>query len=230
MYKASIFWYSMLTWDWHWEFQLWKATWHDSQELDFVKRVQAKRPSWENHNREKHENTQISPNITHKLWTLLASGMPGRSYQAKPGLASGCQVKSSVSMLRAPVLALIIETSAVWSWCRRSFQDICRGLWNSVSFSNFYGFSLYNANCPFLAKTAPCLAFSLRSLDTPSLLKSWQKHYLRTINFFICIIACSDTLNKNFGNEFYFKFSYRNFNYRGESPNTTPNDWWHRGI
>jgi hypothetical protein len=34
----------MLTWD-HWEFQLWKATWHDSQELDFVQRVKEKRPS-----------------------------------------------------------------------------------------------------------------------------------------------------------------------------------------
>jgi hypothetical protein len=44
MYKASIFWYSMLTWD-HWEFQLWKATWHDSQELDFVQGVKEKRPS-----------------------------------------------------------------------------------------------------------------------------------------------------------------------------------------
>jgi hypothetical protein len=36
MYQASTFWYSKLTWD-HWEFQLWKVTWHDSQELDFVK-------------------------------------------------------------------------------------------------------------------------------------------------------------------------------------------------
>jgi hypothetical protein len=31
MYKASIFLYSMLTWD-HWEFQLWNETWHDSLE------------------------------------------------------------------------------------------------------------------------------------------------------------------------------------------------------
>jgi hypothetical protein len=44
MYKAFIFWYSMLTWD-HWEFQLWKATEHDSQELDFVQGVKGKRPS-----------------------------------------------------------------------------------------------------------------------------------------------------------------------------------------
>jgi hypothetical protein len=45
-------------------------------------------------------------------------------------------------------------------------------------------------------------------------------------NFFICIIVCSDTINKIFGNESYFK----NFNYRGESPNVTPNkDWWRRG-
>jgi hypothetical protein len=32
----------MLTWD-HWEFQLWKATWHDSQELDFVQREKENR-------------------------------------------------------------------------------------------------------------------------------------------------------------------------------------------
>jgi hypothetical protein len=48
----------------------------------------------------------------------------------KPGLPSGCQVNIKYSMLRVPILALIIETSAVWPWCRRSFQDICRGLDN----------------------------------------------------------------------------------------------------
>jgi hypothetical protein len=48
--------------------------------------------TWENHHCEKHENTQISPNLTHKLWKMLAPGMPGRSYQTKPGLPSGCQV------------------------------------------------------------------------------------------------------------------------------------------
>jgi hypothetical protein len=32
-------------------------------------------------------------------------------------------------MLKVPVLALIIETSTVWPWYRRSFQGICRGLW-----------------------------------------------------------------------------------------------------
>jgi hypothetical protein len=44
--------------------------------------------SWENHQCEKHGNTQISPNLSHKLWKRLAPGMPGRSYQTKPG----CQV------------------------------------------------------------------------------------------------------------------------------------------
>jgi hypothetical protein len=43
------------------------------------------------------------------------------------GLPSGCQV--NISMIKVPVLALMIETSAVWPWYRRSFQDICRGLW-----------------------------------------------------------------------------------------------------
>jgi hypothetical protein len=41
---------------------------------------------------EKHGNTQISPNLSHKLWKRLAPGMPGRSYQTKAGLPSGCQV------------------------------------------------------------------------------------------------------------------------------------------
>jgi hypothetical protein len=42
----------------------------------------------------------------------------------------GARWTSNVSsMLRVPVLALIIETSAVWPWCRRSFQDVCRGQW-----------------------------------------------------------------------------------------------------
>jgi hypothetical protein len=36
--------------------------------------------------------TQISPTLTHKLRKMLAPGMPGRSYQTKPGLPSGCQV------------------------------------------------------------------------------------------------------------------------------------------
>jgi hypothetical protein len=49
----------------------------------------------------------------------------------KPNEAShqGARWTSSVSMLKVPVLALIIETSAVWPWCRRLFQDIWRGLW-----------------------------------------------------------------------------------------------------
>jgi hypothetical protein len=49
----------------------------------------------------------------------------------KPNQAShqGARWTSCVSMLKVPVLALIIETSAVWPWCRRSFQYICRGLW-----------------------------------------------------------------------------------------------------
>jgi hypothetical protein len=48
--------------------------------------------TWENHHCEKHGNTQISPNLSHKLWKRLVPGMPGWSYQTKPGLPSGCQV------------------------------------------------------------------------------------------------------------------------------------------
>jgi hypothetical protein len=58
------------------------------------------------------EYSNITTNLSHKLWKRLAPGMSGR-----------------FSMLKVPVLALIIETSAVWPWYRRSFQDICRGLW-----------------------------------------------------------------------------------------------------
>jgi hypothetical protein len=88
--------------------------------------------SWENHHCEKHGNTQISPNLSRELWKRLAPGMPGRSYQTKPGLPSGRQVniKCFYAKGTCSVLALIIETSAVWPWYRRSFQDICRGLDN----------------------------------------------------------------------------------------------------
>jgi hypothetical protein len=51
---------------------------------------------------------------------------------------------------------------------------------------------------------------------------SFSKLHLKTINFFICIIVCSGTINKNFGNESYFKFCYGNFSYTGESSNATP--------
>jgi hypothetical protein len=53
----------------------------------------------------------------------------------KPNQTShqGAKWTSSVSMLKVPVLALLIKTSAVWPWCRRSFQDICRGLDNYSS-------------------------------------------------------------------------------------------------
>jgi hypothetical protein len=54
----------------------------------------------------------------------------------------------------------------------------------------------------------------------------FQTNIEKTINFFICIIVCSNTVNKNFGNESYFQSSYGNFNYRGESSNATPNKDW----
>jgi hypothetical protein len=76
--------------------------------------------SWENHHCEKHGNTQISPNLSHKLCLIKLNQA---SHQ-------GARWTSSVSMLKVPVLALIIETSAVWPWYRMSFQDICRGLDN----------------------------------------------------------------------------------------------------
>jgi hypothetical protein len=78
----------------------------------------------------KNGNTQISPNLSHKLWKRLDPGMPGQSYQTKQASHQGARWTSIVSILKVPVLALIIETSAVWTWCRRSFQDICRGLDN----------------------------------------------------------------------------------------------------
>jgi hypothetical protein len=83
--------------------------------------------TWENHHCEKHGTTQLSPNPSRKLWKRLAPGMPGRSYQTKPGLPSGCQV--NIKYFYAKSTCLIIETSAVWPWCRRSFLGNCRGLW-----------------------------------------------------------------------------------------------------
>jgi hypothetical protein len=85
--------------------------------------------AWENHHCEKHGNTQISPNLSHSYergWPMACLDGLLKQNQASH---QGARWKSSVSMLKVPVLALIIETSAVWPWCRRSFQDICRGLW-----------------------------------------------------------------------------------------------------
>jgi hypothetical protein len=78
----------------------------------------------ENHHCEKHGNTQISPNLSHKLWQRLA--LACLEDLIKPNQAShqGARWTSSVSMPKVPVLALIIATSAVWPWCRRSFQII----------------------------------------------------------------------------------------------------------
>jgi hypothetical protein len=80
--------------------------------------------TWENHHCEKHGNTQISPNIMKEVgpwhaWTLFSN-------QTRPPI----RVPGEHQVFQVPVLALIIETSAVWPWCRRSFQDICRGLDN----------------------------------------------------------------------------------------------------
>jgi hypothetical protein len=61
-----------------------------------------------------------------RCWPLACLGDLIKPNQA---CHQGARWKSSVSMLRVPVLALIIETSAVWPWCRRSFQNIYRGLW-----------------------------------------------------------------------------------------------------
>jgi hypothetical protein len=72
-------------------------------------------PPWENHHCESYE----------RGWPLACLE------DLKPNQAShqGARWTSSVSMLNVlPVLGLIIETSAVWPWYRRSFQNICRGL------------------------------------------------------------------------------------------------------
>jgi hypothetical protein len=72
-------------------------------------------------------------NIT-KLWKMLAPGIWLEDL-IKPNQAShqGARWTSSVSMLTVPVLALIIETSWICSWCSRSFQDICRGQWIMIA-------------------------------------------------------------------------------------------------
>jgi hypothetical protein len=86
--------------------------------------------SWENHHCEKHGNTQISPNLSHSYergWPLACLEDLINPNQASHQCA---RWTSSVSMLKVPVLAIIIEISAVWPWYRRTFQDICRGLDN----------------------------------------------------------------------------------------------------
>jgi hypothetical protein len=84
--------------------------------------------SWENHHCKKHGNAQISPNLTHKLWKRLAPGMPGRFYQTKPDLLSGYQVNIKCFYAKSTCLGSNYRNISR-SWCSRSFQDMCRGLW-----------------------------------------------------------------------------------------------------
>jgi hypothetical protein len=51
-------------------------------------------------------------------WTVLSN-------QTRPPI----RVPGEHQVLKVPALGLIIETSAVWPWCRMSFQDTCRGMW-----------------------------------------------------------------------------------------------------
>jgi hypothetical protein len=57
----------------------------------------------------------------------LAPGMPGRSYQTKPGLPSGCQVNIKCFYAKSTCLGSIIETSSVWPWCRTLVQKVIPG-------------------------------------------------------------------------------------------------------
>jgi hypothetical protein len=79
-----------------------------------------------------------------------------------------------------------------------------------------------DAICIFIATS-----ISIFISGKPYLQRPFLKLTFKTINFFICVIVYSDTINnKNFGNESYFKFVYGNFSYTGESPNATPNKDW----
>jgi hypothetical protein len=97
-----------------------------------VKRDADFRASDEDHRKYFHERTTTAKNIGilkyHQTYLIsYERGWPLACLDGliKPNQAShqGARWTSSVSMLNVPVSALIIETSAVWTWCRRSFQD-----------------------------------------------------------------------------------------------------------
>jgi hypothetical protein len=71
-----------------------------------------------------HERTTTAKNMGILKYhpTSLISyerGWPLACLEPNQASHPGARWTASVSM----------ETSAVWPWCRRSFQDICRGLW-----------------------------------------------------------------------------------------------------
>jgi hypothetical protein len=142
--------------------------------------------TWENHHCEKHGNTQIAPNPSHKLWR----GWPLACLEdlIKPHQAShqGARWTSSVSMLKVPVLALIIETSAVWPWCRRSFQDICRGLWIIylwlISHDLSHGVPLVIGNIFYSHSQDNIKGRSCRSI-IPRFLLSWPGFFCATVRW-----------------------------------------------
>jgi hypothetical protein len=76
--------------------------------------------SWENHHCEKHGNTQISLNHSHKLWKRLAPGMPGRSYQTKPGLPSGCQVNNKCVYAKCTISSLTLMQKVIPGYLQRT--------------------------------------------------------------------------------------------------------------
>jgi hypothetical protein len=62
-------------------------------------------------------------------------------------------LKPNLYLTRPPIrvlsVSIIIETSAVWPWCRRSFQDICRRLDNySWAFLWLISHDLSHGVCP----------------------------------------------------------------------------------
>jgi hypothetical protein len=70
-------------------------------------------------------------NITQPL-SSYERGMPGRSYQTKPGLPSGCQVNIKCFYAKSTCLGSNyrnIKSDPGNTWYRRSFEGICRGLW-----------------------------------------------------------------------------------------------------
>jgi hypothetical protein len=126
--------------------------------------------SRENHHCEKHGNTQISPSYE-RGWPLACLDGLIKSNQTSD---QGARWTSSVSMLKVHVFALIIETSAVWPWCRRSFQDISRTVDN-------YSWAYLWFISHDLSHGVPLMSIVYQTTEGDSVYILYEKHYSLTV-------------------------------------------------
>jgi hypothetical protein len=91
---------------------------------------------------------------SHKLWKRLAPGMPGRSYQTKPGLPSGCQVNIKCFYAKSTCLgsnyrnigSLTLVQKVIPGYLQRSVDNYSRAYLWLISHDLSHGVPLMKKN------------------------------------------------------------------------------------